>query len=102
MKDVKLNIKGEYIFIPPVDADFKQSVLNLIPKQHRNRTNIAVYDLTNLSKPRYAEHNGLRPFIPASLGKFVTALGVLGQLKAIYPESTDKRLKILKKYEYRV
>lgn len=96
LNDVKLNIKGEFIFIPPADKDFTNRILSTVPASYKKGLSVAVYDLTDLSKPRYAEHNGLKRFIPASVGKIVSAIGVLGQLKDLYPNDIKKRIGILK------
>jgi hypothetical protein len=57
---------------------------------------IAILDVTDPDKPRYAEHNGARLQNPGSVGKIVVALGWFQALADVYPDDTAARMRLLK------
>jgi hypothetical protein len=52
---------------------------------------LAVLDLTDPARPRYAEHQSGRPQNPGSVGKLMVALAWFQALADVYPDDTSKR-----------
>jgi hypothetical protein len=57
---------------------------------------VALLDITDPAKPRYAELRSEIKRIPGSLGKLLVATGFFGALQQRFPEDTEARRKFLK------
>ena len=57
---------------------------------------MALLDMTNPAKPRYAEINPDKEVNPGSVGKLMVALGLFQTLADIYPDSTSARMAVLR------
>lgn len=80
--------------LPPVDPAFSKEISGLLGA-NASRYGIAVLDLSDPAKPRYAEHRGEHKQNVGSVGKIVVALAVFQALADIWPEQAD-RLRVLK------
>lgn len=81
--------------LPAPDPGFTREVLALLGgTQHRY--GVAVLDLSNPAKPRYAEHRGDFRQNVGSVGKLVVALGLFQALADAWPDDLEKRRQILK------
>ena len=81
--------------LPSPDPLFTKEVLGLLGSR-ANQYGIAVLDLSNPEKPRYAEHRGDFRQNVGSVGKLVVALGLFQALADAWPDDIEKRREILK------
>ncbi|MGB5611335.1 MAG: serine hydrolase [Sedimenticolaceae bacterium] len=81
--------------LPAPDPLFTKEVLGLLGSR-ANQYGIAVLDLSNPEKPRYAEHRGDFRQNVGSVGKLVVALGLFQALADAWPDDIEKRREILK------
>ena len=81
--------------IPPADPDFTADVVALLGDD-ADLYGLAVLDLTNLDKPRYAEHRAGQSFNPGSVGKLAVAMGIFQALAETYPEDVSARERVLR------
>ncbi len=80
--------------LPPVDPELSQRVTELLGS-NADRYGIAVLDLSDPAKPRYAEHRGDHKQNVGSVGKLAVALALFQALADIWPDETD-RIRVLK------
>jgi hypothetical protein len=80
--------------LPPVDPKFSARITRLL-SNNAGRYGIAVLDLSDPEKPRYAEHRGDYQQNVGSVGKLVVALAVFQALADIWPEEAN-RLRVLR------
>lgn len=78
-----------------VDEAFQNSINGLFKGLDRNYS-ISVLDITNEDTLRYAERNPLAGYQPGSVGKLAVLTGLFTQLAAIYPDSFEDRINLLK------
>ena len=81
--------------LPEPDPAFTKQVLNLLG-DHASQYGIAVLDLSDPDKPRYAEYRGDYRQNVGSVGKLVAALGLFQALADTWPDDIGKRRDILK------
>lgn len=81
--------------LPPPDPVFTAEVVRLLG-ENAGRYGVAVLDISNPGKPRYAEHRGDYRQNVGSVGKLVVALGLFQALADAWPEDIDRRIGILK------
>jgi len=80
--------------IPPPDPQFTREVLKLL-EGNADRYGLAILDLSDPDKPRYAEHRGDHKQNVGSVGKLVVVLAVFQALADIWPQ-VPERLRVLK------
>jgi hypothetical protein len=80
--------------LPAPDPVFTKQILGLL--EAPSKYGIAVLDLSNREKPRYAEHRGDHRQNVGSVGKLVGALGLFQALADTWPDDVEKRREILK------
>ena len=80
--------------LPPVDPAFSEQITKLLGS-HADRYGIAVLDLSDPVRPRYAEHRGDYKQNVGSVGKLAVALAVFQALADIWPAEQD-RLRVLR------
>ena len=97
-KQVKLRLLETDFKLPSVDAAFSRQLAELLGAE-ASMYGIAIVDLSDLSKPLYAEHNASRQFNPGSVGKIVVALSFLNQLAEMYPNDISARERVLRESE---
>jgi hypothetical protein len=80
--------------IPPPDPDLSAQLRDLLGRD-APAYGVAVLDITDPDRPRYAEHNGRMKMMPGSLGKVLVALGLFQTLADVHPK-IDARKKVLR------
>jgi hypothetical protein len=81
--------------LPEPDPAFTKQVVGLLG-EHASQYGIAVLDLSDPDRPRYAEHRGDYHQNVGSVGKLVAALGLFQALADTWPDDIEKRREILK------
>ena len=92
--DLRLLAARDFI-LPEPNAAFSQAVKRLLGK-NANRYGVAVLDLSDLRRPRYAEYRGETRFNPGSVGKLLVALALFQELADLYPNDVPARLRVLR------
>lgn len=78
----------------PRDAQLQAGVERLLA-DHRDDASIAVLDITDPQRPRYAALNETRTYLPGSVGKLLVAAGFMDALARAFPD-VDRRLQVLR------
>jgi hypothetical protein len=81
--------------IPPPDPGITATVKRLLGPE-ADRYGIALLDLSDLSRPRYAEWNAHVKQNPGSVGKLMVALAVFQALADLYPDDIAARERVLR------
>ena len=95
LKAVDLRLAGATFDLPPPDPAFNQQ-LGALLGGGLSSYGLAVLDLTDPARPRYAEHNGEYRQNVGSVGKIVVALALFQALADTYPTDIAARQRILK------
>jgi len=89
--DIQLKLLDRPDFeIPPPDPALSASIEALLGEDADGYA-IAVLDLTDPAKPRYAAHNPERSQNPGSVGKLMVGLAWFQALADVYPDDTQAR-----------
>jgi len=94
-KAVDLRLAGATFDLPPVDPEFNRQLAGILGGS-LDSYGLAVLDLTDPAKPRYAEHNGAYKQNVGSVGKIVVALALFQALADAYPNDLEARQRVLK------
>jgi len=94
-KAVDLRLTGATFDLPPVDPEFNRQLAGILGGS-LDSYGLAVLDLTDPAKPRYAEHNGAYKQNVGSVGKIVVALALFQALADAYPNDLEARQRVLK------
>jgi hypothetical protein len=81
--------------LPAPDPDFTASIVRMLGTE-ADRYGIAVLDLTDPARPRYAEHRGDYQQNVGSVGKLVVATALFQALADTWPNDVAKRTAVLK------
>lgn len=81
--------------IPPPDAELTAQIKKLLGS-HAGEYGVAVLDLTDINKPRYAVHRGDYKQNVGSVGKLLVGLGIFQAMADIWPGDDAKRIDVLK------
>ncbi|MGI9320009.1 MAG: hypothetical protein ACR2O5_01230, partial [Thiogranum sp.] len=81
--------------LPAPDPEFTAELLKLLG-DNASSYGVAVLDLSNPEKPRYAEHRGEYRQNVGSVGKLVVALGLFQALADTWPDDTEQRIRVLR------
>jgi hypothetical protein len=81
--------------LPAPDPEFTRQILDLLG-ENASRYGVAVLDLSQPDRPRYAEHSGDYRQNVGSVGKLVVALGLFQALADTWPDDLQKRTRVLK------
>jgi hypothetical protein len=92
---VDLRLAGATFDLPPVDPEFNRQLAGML-SGNLDGYGLAVLDLSDPSRPRYAEHNGTYRQNVGSVGKVVVALALFQALADVYPKDPDARQRLLK------
>jgi len=95
LKEVDLRLVGSSFDLPPSDPEFNKRLAGLLGGS-LGGYGLAVLDLTDPAKPRYAEHNGDYKQNVGSVGKIVVALALFQALADVYPNDMAARQRILR------
>jgi hypothetical protein len=81
--------------LPAPDPEFTAALLKLLGDK-AGSYGVAVLDLSDPEKPRYAEHRGDYLQNVGSVGKLIVALGLFQALADTWPEDTAQRIRVLR------
>jgi hypothetical protein len=81
--------------LPAIDAEFTASVIELLGDK-ADRYSIAVLDISDPARPRYAEHRGEHRQNVGSVGKLLAASGLFQALADAWPDDLAMRRTILR------
>jgi hypothetical protein len=96
LADVKLRLTDYPDFeIPAPDPALSASILELLGEDADGYA-IAVLDITDPAKPRYAAHNPEQDQNPGSVGKLMVGLAWFQALADVYPDDTQARDDLMK------
>ena len=95
LKDVDLRLRGQTFDLPVPDPEFTRQVSGILTGS-MDDYGLAVLDLTDPAKPRYAEHRGDHRQNVGSVGKLVVVLALFQALADTYPGDVDARKRVLK------
>ena len=95
LKDVDLRLVGQTFDLPEPDPDFARQV-NEVLTGNMDAYGLAVLDLTDPAKPRYAEHRGEHKQNVGSVGKLIVALSLFQALADIHPSDVQARKRLLR------
>jgi len=95
MKDVDLRLVGKTFDLPAPDPEFTRQITSILTGS-MDSYGLAVLDLSDPARPRYAEHRGDYRQNVGSVGKIVVALALFQALADIYPQDIEARKRILK------
>ncbi|HSJ98700.1 MAG TPA: hypothetical protein VLC53_16610, partial [Myxococcota bacterium] len=91
---VRLRLHGLDFEMPRPDPAFGAEVRRLLGGD-AGGYGVAVLDLSDPARPRYAEHNGSYTQIPGSVGKIMVALAWFQALADLYPDDVHARNRLL-------
>ncbi|MEQ8663355.1 MAG: hypothetical protein RLW62_21270, partial [Gammaproteobacteria bacterium] len=93
---VDLRLLGDDDFeVPPVDARFTAELRGLLGTA-ADRYSLAVLDLSDPTRPVYAEHRADERYNPGSVGKLLVAVAWLQALAERFPDDTGARWRLLR------
>ena len=92
--DIRLADRPD-LMLPAADAAFSTELAALLG-EHAEQYGLAVLDLSDPDRPRYAEHRGDHRQNVGSVGKVLVALGFFQALADAWPEEIEKRRSILR------
>ncbi len=95
LRDVQLRLVGQTFDLPPPDAEFSRKVSALLAGS-MDSYGVAVLDLSDPARPRYAEQRGDYKQNVGSVGKLVVVLALFQALADIYPNDLEARRRVLK------
>jgi len=95
LKDVDLRLVGQSFDLPQPDPEFTRQVTALLSGS-MDGYGLAVLDLSDPSRPRYAQHRGDHRQNVGSVGKIVVALALFQALADAYPKDIAARQRVLK------
>lgn len=95
-EQVDLRLLGQSeMDLPAPDPEFTAALLKLLGDK-AGSYGVAVLDLSDPEKPRYAEHRGDYLQNVGSVGKLIVALGLFQALADTWPEDTAQRIRVLR------
>jgi len=95
LKDVDLRLVGQTFDLPEPDPAFTRQITAMLGGGMDSYA-LAVLDLSDPARPRYAEHRSTHRQNVGSVGKIVVALALFQALADIYPKDIAARTRILK------
>jgi hypothetical protein len=93
--EVRLRLQGLDVSRPRPDPGFGSQIRELLGAD-AGGYGVAVLDLSDPARPRYAEHNGGLAQIPGSVGKILVALAWFQALADLFPNDIDARNRLLR------
>lgn len=76
--------------IPPADPEFTRELVDLLGAD-AGGYGVALLDLSDPKRPAYAGYHADHTFQPGSVGKILTALGLLYALSEAFPDVEDRK-----------
>ncbi len=99
-QDIRLRLKGvnDGLDVPAgmtVDPELQAGIERIVRRRHPSYR-IAVLDVTDPARPRYATVHPDQGYIPGSVGKLLVMAGLFNELKKLYPNDIAARVRVLK------
>ncbi len=94
-KDVDLRLLGQKFDLPPPDPEFAAQVGGILTGG-MDDYGVAVLDLSDPARPRYAEHRADHTQNVGSVGKLLVALALFQALADAHPDDLEARRRVLK------
>jgi len=103
-RQILLKMKGagsKYDLTPetPKDPQLQAALEAMLKKWRWSRYNVAILDITDPKKPRFAAVNEHVSQTPGSVAKVLTAAAMFAELKKRYPDDIAKREEMLRTHE---
>lgn len=95
LKQVEPRLTGATIALPDPDPEFSRQLAELLGED-AGLYSVAVLDLTDTTRPVYAEHRADAHFNPGSVGKLLVATSVFQLLADLYPDDIAARERVLR------
>ena len=95
LRDIEPRLIGKSFDLPPVDPAFNSRVASILTGS-MDDYGLAVLDLSDPAKPRYAEHRADHRQNVGSVGKLVVALALFQALADLHPDDIEARRRLLK------
>ena len=95
LKSVDLRLAGSTFDLPPPDAELNRQLAGLLGGG-LDGYGVALLDVSDPAKPRYAEHNGTYRQNVGSVGKIMVALALFQALADVHPKDVAARQRVLK------
>ena len=95
LADVDLRLRGETFDLPAPDPEFTRQVSGVLTGS-MDAYGLAVLDLTDPARPRYAEHRCDHKQNVGSVGKLIVALSLFQALADTYPQDVEARRRVLR------
>jgi len=95
LKDVQLRLVGQTFDLPPPDPELTRR-LGSILTGGMGDYGVAVLDLSDPARPRYAEQRGDYRQNVGSVGKLLVVLALFQALADVYPNDVEARKRVLK------
>jgi len=92
---VDLRLLGQTFDLPPPDPAFTRQITGLLSGS-MDAYGLAVLDLSDPAKPRYAEHRGDYKQNVGSVGKLLVALALFQALADAHPNDLEARKRVLR------
>jgi hypothetical protein len=93
--EVDLRLLGQSFDLPPVDPAFTRQLQGVLSGS-MDDYGLAVLDLSDPAKPRYAEHRADTKQNVGSVGKLVVVLALMQALADTHPDDLEARQRVLK------
>jgi hypothetical protein len=93
--EVDLRLLGQNFDLPPVDEAFARQLQGVLSGS-MDDYGLAVLDLSDPAKPRYAEHRADTKQNVGSVGKLVVVLALMQALADAHPDDLEARARVLK------
>jgi len=96
--DLRLTSRSD-LTLPVADPVFTAEIVKIVQELSQSQADkfsIAVFDLSDIESPVYAEHRADKYFNPGSVGKLGVAMGVFQALARAYPDDVDERRRVLR------
>ena len=95
LHEVELRFVGSKQAVPPPDPHFSRQLADLLGDEAEHY-GLAVLDLSDPARPRYAEHRAHARFNPGSVGKLMVATALFQILADLYPDDIAARERVLR------
>lgn len=93
--EVDLRLLGQSFDLPPVDTAFTRQLQGVLTGS-MDDYGLAVLDLSDPARPRYAEHRADNKQNVGSVGKLLVVLALMQALADAYPDDLAARTRVLK------
>ncbi len=97
---IRLRLKGvndTFDLLPstPKDPELQAAIERIVGNRHPSYR-VALLDITDPSKPRYAAIRETEGYIPGSVGKILVMAGLFNELHKLYPDDPSARATVLR------